>query len=99
MTIIMTPKQIFIYKQSSWEKYEDETMNRKGYTRASGKWTKVSEEFKPHYEESKSRKLLNLDCVRNPEEILERWSKDMIMLLEMLLLLILVWLLCGYGNV
>jgi hypothetical protein len=64
---------------SSWEKYEDETMNRKGYTRASGKWTKVSEEFKPHYEESKSRKLLNLDCVRNPEEILERWSNDMIM--------------------
>jgi hypothetical protein len=31
--------------------------------------------------ESKSRKLLNLDCVRNPEEILEKWSNDMIMLI------------------
>jgi len=31
----------------------------------------VSDEFKPHYEEEKSKKLLNLDCVRNPEEILE----------------------------
>ena len=35
-------------------------MNRRGYTRASGKWTKVSNEFKPHYEERKSKKLLNL---------------------------------------
>jgi hypothetical protein len=66
---------------SSWEKYEDETMNRRGYTRANGKWTKVSDEFKPHYEERKSKKLLNLDCVRNPEEILKRWSNNMIMLL------------------
>jgi len=25
------------------------------------------DEFKPHYEEGKSKKLLNLDCVRNPK--------------------------------
>ncbi|AES76962.1 hypothetical protein MTR_6g089920 [Medicago truncatula] len=30
---------------SSWENYENETMNRRGYTRANGKWTKVSDEF------------------------------------------------------
>jgi len=66
---------------SSWENYESETMNRRGYTRANGKWTKVSYEFKPHYEEGKSKKLLNLDCVRNPEEVLERWYNNMIMLL------------------
>jgi len=65
---------------SSWEKYEDETMNHRGYTRTSEKWTEVSDEFKPRYKKSKSRKLLNLDCVRNPEEILERWFNDMIIL-------------------
>jgi len=66
---------------SSWENYEYETMNKKGYAKASGKWTKVAEEFKPYYEETKSKKLLNLDCVRNPEDILQRWSNDMIMLI------------------
>ncbi|XP_058761154.1 uncharacterized protein LOC131634502 [Vicia villosa] len=66
---------------SSWENYENETMNQRGYAKASGKWTKVAEEFKPYYEETKSKKLLNLDCVRNPEDILQRWSNDMIMLI------------------
>ncbi|AES75778.1 capsid protein [Medicago truncatula] len=68
-------------REDNWENYENETVNRRGYTRANGKWTKISDEFKPHYEEGKSKKLLNLDCVRNPEEILERWSNNMIMLL------------------
>ncbi|XP_058761155.1 uncharacterized protein LOC131634503 [Vicia villosa] len=66
---------------SSWENYENETMNQRCYAKASGKWTKVAEEFKPYYEETKSKKLLNLDCVRNPEDILQRWSNDMIMLI------------------
>ncbi|XP_058783836.1 uncharacterized protein LOC131658573 [Vicia villosa] len=67
--------------RSSWENYENETMNQRGYAKASGKWTKVAEEFKPYYDENKSKRLLNLDCVRNPEDILQRWSNDMIMLI------------------
>ena len=48
------------------KKYEYEAMHRRGYTRVRGKWTKVSTEFKPHYEERKSKQLLYLDCVGNP---------------------------------
>jgi hypothetical protein len=28
-----------------------------------------------------NKKLVNLDCVRKPKEILERWPKDMIIIL------------------
>ena len=57
--------------ESSWNKFENETMHENGYTRREGKWQKVPEEFKPKYQEFERSNVLNLDCISNKEDILK----------------------------
>ena len=41
-------------------------MNPRGYAKASEKWTKVSNEFKPHYDERKSKRIIKHGLCKKP---------------------------------
>ena len=67
--------------ESSWNKFENETMHENGYTRREGKWQKVPEEFKPKYQEYERSNILNLDCINNKEDILKQCCNEMLLLI------------------
>lgn len=77
-----------------WENYKNETIKRIGCRRASEKWTKHSKEFNL-IGKIKFQKLLNLDCVRNLEDILlQRWPNN----INFLKIILRVYLDVVFGN-
>src|ERR1044072_8171005 len=66
---------------SSWNNFENETMDERGYAKREEKWQKVPEEFRPKHQEIGRSSILNLDCVSNKEDVLKQWSNEMLLLI------------------